>query len=100
MTRPALVWTDAGLTFGVDRQLVQAVVRTPDFSRMPLGPVWLVGVINRFGRAVAVVDVGLEILDETEGEGSAGSEQGPYTLIEALTVGRFRPFRHCDGLST
>lgn len=59
MTLPALVWTDAGLTFGVDRQLVQAVVRTPDFSRMPLGPVWLVGVINRFGRAVAVVDVGL-----------------------------------------
>lgn len=59
MMRPALVWTDTALRFGVDRQQVQAVVRWPELSPVPLAPGWLVGVINRFGRAVAVVDVGL-----------------------------------------
>lgn len=59
MMRPALVWTDTALRFGVDRQQVLALVRAPELSPVPLAPGWLAGVINRFGRAVAVVDVGL-----------------------------------------
>jgi hypothetical protein len=59
MIRPALTWEIGGLAFGIDRQHVLGIVRSPDLSPVPLAPAWLPGVLSRFGLQVAVVDVAL-----------------------------------------
>ena len=76
MMRPALIWLDCGLLFGVDRAEIVAIDRSPALSPIPLAPGWMVGVLNRFGRAVAVVDVAL----------MAGLKAGPSPVRQVLIV--------------
>jgi hypothetical protein len=51
-------WQDGGQAFAIDRRVVIAMLDAPDLAPVPFAPSWLVGVVNRFGRAVAVVDCG------------------------------------------